>query len=136
MDYAWYNPTSKEVPLYAKCDKEGKVQTFKGLQKIVIPEGYELMPLEQWEPLYEAWIGGFITDPQEISAQRWDDMFEILPPCKWHGAGGSVQFFHSPERLIDEVVLWFVKLDDKYYQFYDRDNINPVTKCREKVKVS
>ena len=43
-----------------------------------------------------------------IDKDRWYEMLEILPPCRW-GSFNGVEFFHVSERLIYNVVGWYTK---------------------------
>jgi hypothetical protein len=54
--------------------------------------------------------------PQEITAERFTDMLNVLPPCRWHGVGELVESFHVSERLSGNVVSWFLRLGERYFQ--------------------
>tara|TARA_R110002072_G_scaffold273239_5_gene433970 strand:- start:7581 stop:7997 length:417 start_codon:yes stop_codon:yes gene_type:complete len=63
-----------------------------------------------------------ITKPRRIPSERWWDMLEILPPCRWHVVG-SFEVFHVSERLTGNLVSWFANRGSDYFEFVDRDNL-------------
>ena len=63
-------------------------------------------------------LDGLITDPQPITEQRFQDMLNVLPPCRWHNAGGF-EVFHISERLTHDLVSWFAHKDGQYWEFTD-----------------
>jgi hypothetical protein len=54
--------------------------------------------------------------PQEITRERFWEMLEVLPPRKWQGMGTAFESFHVSERLSGDVVSWFVRIGDRYFQ--------------------
>jgi len=54
--------------------------------------------------------------PQEITRERFWDMLEVLPPCKWQGMGQRFESFHVSERLSGDVVSWFCRVGERYFQ--------------------
>jgi hypothetical protein len=62
--------------------------------------------LDKWGP----------KPPREITAERFHDMLNVLPPCKWRGIGAAFESFHVSERLSGNVVSWFCRLSDRYFQ--------------------
>ena len=66
------------------------------------------------------------TDPKAITKQRYWDMLEVLPPCRWQMAG-MWEVFHVSERLTGNLVSWFAsgRLNGKefYFELVDYDNI-------------
>ncbi|AUS02241.1 hypothetical protein NVP2096O_06 [Vibrio phage 2.096.O._10N.286.48.B5] len=59
---------------------------------------------------------GLHTAPTAITPQRWDDMLNVLPPCRWHNNSGY-SVFHVVERLAGNVVSWFALSGDRAYTF-------------------
>jgi hypothetical protein len=57
---------------------------------------------------------------REITQERFWDMLECLPPCKWTGMGTRQESFHVSEHLSGDIVSWFVQLDGRYFQIDDR----------------
>lgn len=66
--------------------------------------------------------------PQEISEERYHEMLNVLPPCRWHGIGELFESFHVSERLSGNVVSWFVRYDERFFQIDD-----DATKTREEL---
>ena len=64
-----------------------------------------------------------ITLPEKITKERFWDMLEILPPCKWKTVR-CVEMFHISERITGNLVDWFVQTCDDYYSFTDRDSLS------------
>lgn len=56
--------------------------------------------------LVQAYEAGLVTEPKEITLERWSDALECLPPCRWHTVEG-VQLFHMSERITGGLVDWF-----------------------------
>lgn len=59
------------------------------------------------------------SPPTPISAQRWDDMLNVLPPCRWRQHDG-VELFHVSERITDDLVNWFAKVGEHHFSMVDR----------------
>lgn len=58
------------------------------------------------------------TKPQEISEERYMDIYECLPPSRWQRRRG-VNSWHCSERLTGNLVGWYFEIGDKYYTFTD-----------------
>lgn len=56
------------------------------------------------------------TLPTEISADRFMEMLEVLPPCRWQKLG-NFEVFHCSEGLTGNLVAWFVQGNGKSYEF-------------------
>jgi hypothetical protein len=63
-----------------------------------------------------------ITAPAEISYERFDDLLNVLPPCKWRRLGGA-EAFHMVERITHDIVTWCVRIGEKCYSFDDTDKL-------------
>lgn len=59
-----------------------------------------------------------VTMPKVIDSERFNDMLEVLPPCRWHNCGGY-EVFHVSERLTGDLVSWFAHTGDHYFEFTD-----------------
>lgn len=73
---------------------------------------------EELDDLLEAHYNGLKSEPEEITEERFMDMLEVLPPCKWRNMSG-VEWFHVSEHLTGPLVSWFLRVGDKYYEFVD-----------------
>lgn len=59
-----------------------------------------------------------VTPPQQVSRERFYDMLEVLPPARWY-RGGHIEWFHVCEYLAENLVTWFGRLGNYYYEFND-----------------
>ena len=62
------------------------------------------------------------TKPKAITEERFMYGLEVLPPCRWHNAGGF-EVFHISERLTGNLVSWFAHKGDRYWEFTEADNL-------------
>lgn len=58
--------------------------------------------------------------PREIDQERFWNALECLPPCKWAGMGTLFESFHVSERLSGNVVSWYVRHGERYFEI-DQD---------------
>ena len=76
--------------------------------------------------LIEAHENSLKTLPTKITHERYWEMLEILPPCRWTMAG-MWEVFHVSERLTGQLVSWFahgrLRGQDHYYEFTQSDDI-------------
>lgn len=66
---------------------------------------------------------GLKTAPAQISEARYWEMLEILPPCRWHTAGGF-EIFHVSEHLTGDLVSWFAHRTGTYWEWTDSCRIS------------
>ena len=78
---------------------------------------------EQLDALFSEYELNLISDPRSITAGRYDEMLNVLPPCKWENYGGY-SCFHISERLRGNIVSWFAKIGDSYFEFEDLASIS------------
>lgn len=64
-----------------------------------------------------------MTEVREITEERFWEMLEVLPPCKWTRRTDA-EAFHISERITHDIVDWFVRIGDKFYNFADSDTIS------------
>lgn len=64
-----------------------------------------------------------ISEFKEIDSERFFYMLEVLPPCKWSTVS-NVELFHVSERITGNLVSWFFKKGDQYFEKVDRDNVD------------
>ena len=69
------------------------------------------------------------TAPHVIDRDRFYYMLEVLPPCRWN-RGAFIEFFHVSERLTENLVSWFARVDGRYYEMWD-DAALPTLKVRD-----
>lgn len=68
--------------------------------------------------LIQDFNNSLITNPEEISIERWEEMLEVLPPCRWNTYAGY-SGFHVSERYTGDLVSWYFKKNGKAYTFMD-----------------
>lgn len=79
-----------------------------------------------------------ITAPTKIDMDRYWEMLEVLPPCRWSSRAG-IHFFHVSERLTGHLVGWFAcigsEMDEssQFFEWVDKDNA-PLPELAEKVR--
>ena len=56
------------------------------------------------------------TKPKRITEERYWEMLEVLPPCRWHSVGGF-EVFHVSEGLRGDLVSWFAQSKGKWFEF-------------------
>lgn len=60
------------------------------------------------------------TEPEEISAEKFDDMLNILPPVGWvPGVGDGPSSFKISEPYTGRVHPVYAKLNGRYFTFRD-----------------
>lgn len=60
---------------------------------------------EELDALQAAHIASLIAEPEPISEDRYNELLEVLPPCRRHKAG-KWSVFHISERLHGNIVQW------------------------------
>ena len=84
---------------------------------------YVLVSDEELTEKLAAYNDSLITQPEEIDRDRFLEMLEVLPPCKWT-KGLAWESFHISERLTNNLVSWFLNDGDKYYEFVDEATLS------------
>lgn len=59
-------------------------------------------------------VAGFVTEPEEITEERWDYLLNVLPPARWVRRGGA-ESFELSERTYADVTTCAVRLGDRCY---------------------
>lgn len=62
------------------------------------------------------------TDPVKIDQERFLYMLEVLPPSRWY-RGDHMEWFHVCERLTMNLVSWYARVGDTYWEFNDADSL-------------
>lgn len=95
-------------------------------------ESVEIVNAEKLEKLFDDHEKSLITDPIEITSERFFDLLEVLPPARW-GHTSSVEHFHIIERITGNLVTWCAKYQGKCFSFDDLSTVLLST-VSEKVK--
>ena len=104
---------------YLHNDNKGDLCLSDYLKRADPDSTYKVVTSEELDQLMVEYEDSQITDPVVIDKDRFFDMLDILPPCRWGGAGGW-EVFHISERLSGDLVSWFACSDDHYFEFVDR----------------
>jgi hypothetical protein len=75
-------------------------------------KGSYLVSKPELDKLIDGYEQSLITDPEPIDKDRYWEMLEVLPPCRW--ANG---FFHVSERYTGDLVSWFLEVGEEYWEF-------------------
>ena len=86
-------------------------------------DSISLVDSKGFDALFDEHENSLKTDPKPITSERWFDMLEVLPPCKW-GNNGAYEVFHVSERITGNLVSWFAKCGDKHFEFDDDASIS------------
>lgn len=84
---------------------------------------YSVVNGEELRALIDDHNKSLITAPELTSAEHYNNMLEILPPCRWHVSAGN-NYFHVSERITGNLVRWFCSVGGKYYTFINDANIS------------
>lgn len=97
-------------------------------------KGYQLELVSQ-EEAQRRQDESYITEPVEVSAERFDEMLNVLPPRFWV-RGGYWESFQLMERTCGNVTLTLVRrrqdAKDRYFEFEERMGV-PASYLQEKV---
>lgn len=71
----------------------------------------------------------FKTDPEEITAERFQEMLNILPPVGWRNTSNG-EVFRMSEHLAGNITSIFVRIGERYVTFADRRSMPHEECCR------
>lgn len=101
----------------------GKVAYTKGLtvEEYSAECGYPLRVISDAEldGLLASYIDGLVTEPSEITDEKFDYALNVLPPCRWKRVDG-VEMFYVSELLQADLASWYAKAGGKFFTFNDR----------------
>jgi len=83
----------------------------------------------QFDVLETAHKNSLKSTPVSISAERFYEMLEVLPPSRWHNAGGF-EVFHICERLTGNLVSWFARSGENHWEFTQDATITDGELCK------
>ena len=84
------------------------------LERTEAPNGWKVVDKQELAKLFTTYEHSQFTQPIACTAERFDEMLNILPPCQWDRVRG-VEMFHMSERLYGNVVTWFFNYYGDYY---------------------
>ena len=81
--------------------------------------GYRLVTTPELDKMISEYEQSLISDPEPITKDRYWEMLEVLPPCRW-----EYGFFHVSERYTGDLVSWFMEDGDEYWEFMNLSTIS------------
>ena len=103
-------------------NKDGTVAYTDGLTlaQYVAENGFPMRIIgeDEMDNLVNTHYETMKSKPTQITRSRFWEMLEVLPPCRWHNAGGF-EVFHVSEHLTGPLVSWFAHKGERYWEFTD-----------------
>ena len=65
----------------------------------------------------------FIRYAKAVSAERYNDMLNILPPLNWCGIGSSTESFRMSEMLDIDTVVIFCRIGSQHFELVAGDRV-------------
>lgn len=62
--------------------------------------------------------------PKPVSAERAQEMLEVLPPYRWQHCG-NVEMFAVGEALCGSLMTWFVRIGSQWFEINEERSIEP-----------
>ncbi|WP_183046758.1 hypothetical protein [Salmonella enterica] len=79
---------------------------------------FELMPFED---AYQRYCDSCCQPVAEITAERFNDMLEVLPPLDWNfNESGGAQSFKLMEMYCGNITSIFAQYGDRFFELRDR----------------
>lgn len=98
----------------------------KTLAEVQLKEGADAVILSAEEG-YRLKCEAFRKPVSEITEERFHEMLNILPPCRWQGMGEWFESFHMSEAITGNIVSWFIRWrtgeGDRYFTLDDYANL-------------
>ena len=78
----------------------------------------------EYDRFHHEYMASLCTKPSEITKERFWELLECLPPCRWSNYG-VYEMFHISERLQGNLVTWCAKdkINNKYYELDQQADI-------------
>jgi hypothetical protein len=93
----------------------------------------KILTWEEVEPMLEAAaIAAFVSSPVLISEERFNEMFDVLPPMRWKQRSESESFMLS-EATYGNIRPIFCRINDTHYEMSDFSSLSHdeiVEKCK------
>lgn len=104
----------------------GKDLTLEAYRKLMESKGCKirLVTHDTFNKLCDALCEQLKTEPQSIHRDHYENARRIPFPLKWCHFG-NVEIFHTPERILGNLVTWYACVNDRCYQFVDDAELNP-----------
>lgn len=127
---ALWDPAKKRIYTFMVPDDEGNEVSAWGGQTLaeMIADGSVsadsiVMPQDDALALHiAAEREQFCTGPQSISAERFDELLNALPPARWF-RGEASESFMVPEAIVGNIYTFCVRCRDRYFTINEYDLI-------------
>ena len=78
-------------------------------------EAMQLLPFnEACKLIDDAQMAAYCHAPVEITREKFWEMLEVLPPCKWERSEACEAFYVS-EALAADIHAWHVRIGERYW---------------------
>ena len=102
----------KQINSWDKNRKEYPCEQYETYYKGALQAEYKILTWNEFAKLKKAY---YITDDlAEITADRYDEMLNVLPPLKWRTVKG-VEMFCISEMTSGTYTSQYARYDGKYY---------------------
>lgn len=86
---------------------------------------YRVVTDEEYDDIIKEYHDSLVSKPKRIGEQRYYDLFECLPPCRYNQYGRAMAF-HISERITGNLVTWCAEVkknhETHYCEFTDYAN--------------
>lgn len=113
VDLNNYSGNTQTALKNGKCIYSGKPESY------YIDKGFSIVTYEELKPIHEKFLNKLCGDWEEITAEKYEKMADILPPARWSNGG-----FFVPEMWIDDVAGFYQKWQGKFYYSLQRLTYN------------
>ncbi|EPO2911696.1 TPA: hypothetical protein ACF3XO_004483 [Vibrio parahaemolyticus] len=110
--YLVQKPFTGSIVACVESNQDPKIPEI--LKRCNVSGEWNVIDDDELTQLFDTYEQSLCSLPKTCTAERFNDMFEILPPCQWSTVGG-VEMFHVSERLYGNVVSWFFNYQNAFY---------------------
>lgn len=122
-ELCFFDPIKTSIIDTVIMDRHGIYRGMYGGKTLAETAAEYNTKIELWNT-DEAWKAhqeSFLTEPVEITKERFWDMLEVLPPCRWVREGSS-ESFHMSEHDSGNVTLILVRIAGRYFEYHGYAN--------------
>lgn len=112
------NPYAADVVLPNGIVAYTQGETFEAFCKRNAGKQYSSpVTWEEYDKVIQVWEDHKTAQPAEIiDAATFNEMLNILPPCRWNTYAG-INAFHISERIAGDLVHWYASHGGNYIRF-------------------
>jgi hypothetical protein len=117
-----WDPATGRIYTFLFPDASGVLRSAYGNETIeelraagsISPEAVVMPFLDAYTLQESSDRARYCTGPQRIDRERWDELLNVLPPCRWARGAGS-ESFHISEALTGNLYTHCVRIGDNYF---------------------